>query len=117
MAAIMASIDGRRTPVEALLIAGGQRLFPAVLDHIKIKRDAALVVLHGVDHADLRIYSSAGEIARKGKRETLFVFACHHDLEAERLVSVALAQHGAVELIACRGEQRECLAQRVPVAA
>src|SRR5256885_2752234 len=49
------NVGGLAAKVEGLLVAGGQRLIPAVLQHVELVAEPALVELHGIDraHADL----------------------------------------------------------------
>src|SRR5258707_6296840 len=39
------------SPIEELLVAGRQRLIPAILDHVEIEAEPALIELNGVDRA------------------------------------------------------------------
>src|SRR5262245_18824539 len=71
------NIGGFRAPVEGLLIAGRERLIPAVLDHVELVTKPALVELHRIDGADAHLDAGALEVALVGKRNPLLVACCH----------------------------------------
>src|SRR5262249_31902744 len=105
-----------RAPIEGLLVARRQGLLPAVLDHVVVEGDSALIILHGVDHANVR--RDAGELQAlpERKREALLVPGGDQDLELEPAAGRAVAQLGPLELVAGGREERECMTQDGPVA-
>src|SRR5262245_42955608 len=78
-------IGGGGPPIEQLLVAGRQRLLPAVFDHVEIESDAAAFVLSGVDVAYAGLDAAALEIANKGKRNALLIARGGENLERQRL--------------------------------
>src|SRR6201995_3153478 len=52
-------VGGLAAPIKRLLVAGRQRLVPAVLDHIELITQPALVELHGIDRAHLGLDAGA----------------------------------------------------------
>src|SRR6478736_893340 len=60
------SVGGLAAKVEGLLVAGGQRLIPAVLQHVELVAEPALVELHGVDRANAGLDAGALEVALIG---------------------------------------------------
>ena len=108
--AVDRTVDAGRfgTPVEMLLIAGRERLIPAVLDHVEFVSEPALVELHGIDSSDARLDAGALEVALERERDPLLVAGRDQDLEGEGRFGRAVAQHRAVEIepLAVRGDSR-----------
>ena len=57
-------VRGLAAPIERLLVARRQRLIPAVLDHVEIETEPALIELNGIDRAHRRLDAGALQIAR-----------------------------------------------------
>ena len=74
-------IGGSRSPIEKLLVAGRQRLLPAIVDHVEVEADAASFKLRGIDRAHPRFDAGAFEVSDKSKRKTLLVARCGEYLE------------------------------------
>lgn len=100
-------VGGLGTPVERLLIAGRQRLIPAILDHVELIAEPALVELHGIDRADPRLDAGALEVAAVGQCDPFLVTCRHQDLEGEGCFSRTMPQHCSVEIVAGVGQQLE----------
>ncbi len=110
-------VGRRRAPIEQLLVAGRQRLLPAVIHHVEIEADAAALELRGVDAAYLGADAGELEVARKGQRQPFLVARGRQDLEGEGPAAGDMRERGAPEFVTGLREQREGAAQSGAVAA
>src|ERR1700738_75595 len=109
-------IGGSRAPIKRLLIAGRQRLLPAVLDHVEVVIDAPRFELNRIDDTHARCDARSLQALREDKREALFVPLGDHDLESEGSAVVAIDQGSAAELEPGGREQVECALERRAIA-
>src|SRR6516164_7383653 len=110
-------VGGGRPPIEGLLVAGRQRLVPAVLDHVEIVAEAPAFVLNRVDHTHAGRNPRALEALREQQRKPLLVSRGHQDLECQWPAALAFDQFGAAQLVAGGCEQVERALERHAVAA
>ncbi len=110
-------VGGGRAPIERLLVAGRQRLVPAILDHVEIKGETTTFELHRVDDAHARRDARALKALREQQREPLLVTRRDHELEGEGATGLALDQLRAAQVVAGGGKQRQRALERGAVAA
>src|SRR5260370_984257 len=110
-------IGGLAAPIERLLVAGRQRLVPAVLEHVEFVAEPALIELDGVDRAHADLDAGALEVALIGQRNPFLIARRHQDFEGEGRLGRALAQHRAVEVVAGPRQQGERFAERRAITA
>src|SRR5215510_4098259 len=101
-------VGGLRAPIESLLVARRQRLFPAVLDHVEIVGESSTFVLYRIHNPHTRRNASPLQALREQERQPLLVPRCDQKLERERPPSLALDQLGAAQHVAGGREQLEC---------
>src|ERR1035437_791228 len=71
------------SPIERLLVTRRQRLIPAVLDHVEIEAEAALIELHCVNRTDRYFDTCTLEIARERQCDALLIAGGHQNFEGE----------------------------------
>ena len=81
---------GLAAPAEGLLIAGRQRCRPEILDHVEVVGLLAPLILGGVNLADSGVDSYLFQGARIGEDEALLAARRGQNLEADRLVGLAV---------------------------
>src|SRR5487761_2003787 len=105
------------SPIEKLLVARRKRLIPAVLDHVEIEAETALIELNGVHRPYRCLDARALEVARKGEGYAFLIAGSHQNFEGEGRPGRTLPQHGAVEVVARLRQQIQRAAQRGAIAA
>ena len=110
------NVGGLAAKVEGLLVAGGQRLIPAVLQHVELVAEPTLIELHGIDRANADLDAGALEVALIGQCDPLLIARRHQDFEGERRLGRTLPQHGSIEFVAGFRQQFERTAQRRAIA-
>ena len=99
------------SPVKILLVARRKRLVPAVLDHVEVEAEAALVEQDRVNGADRCFDARTLEVARIGERDALLIARGHQYLEDKGRFGHPIAQHRAIEIVAGLEKQVQRAAQ------
>src|SRR3984957_1122378 len=104
-------------PIKELFIARRQRLIQAILDHVEIETEAALIELNGIDRAHRRRDTRALQIARVCQRDSLLIAGGHQNFEGEGRFGRALPQYGVIEIVTGLGQQMQRSGQGGSIAA
>ena len=77
-------------------------MIPAVLDHVEIETEPALIELNGIDRAHRDHDARALQIARICQRDPFLIACRHQNFEGEGRLGRPLPQHRAVEIVTGR---------------